>query len=77
MDWDSERSKTYRKAAILSGIPTALPLGVIAGGIMGQWADGALGTDPWLTCFGVLLGMGAGAKVTYDLIKQANREDEQ
>lgn len=76
MEFDPERSKAFRKVAILSGIPFALAGGLIFGGVMGKYADAWLGTGPWLALVGAIFGLAAGARVTADFIKQANREDE-
>ena len=35
-------------------------------GFGGYWLDGKLGTDPWLTVLGVLLGVATGIKVMWD-----------
>jgi F0F1-type ATP synthase assembly protein I len=38
----------------------ALVTCVVLGYFLGHWLDGKLGTSPWLTVVGVLLGTGAG-----------------
>ena len=46
-----------------------LAISVVAGLFAGQWADGKLGTEPWLTLLGLLLGSVAGF---YNLIRILN-----
>lgn len=40
----------------------------------GRWADGELGTEPWLQWIGFVLGLAAGAKSLYVLARQAQTD---
>lgn len=43
----------------LLGLGTTLAVTVLAGLGLGHWADGALGTRPWLLLLGACLGIAA------------------
>ena len=43
----------------------------------GRWADGKLGTEPWLMILGMLVGGGAGFWSMYTKLTAANEREEQ
>ena len=55
----SERRWT-RQAAVLSGVGLTLVIATVLGLWGGYALDGWLGTSPWLTLVGLLLGIAAG-----------------
>lgn len=50
------QTELYRYASV--GLQFAATIGVFA--FLGYWADGKLGTDPWLLIVGVFLGFALG-----------------
>ncbi len=54
----------------LSSIGLVLAISVALGAVGGWWLDNYLGTDPWLTIVGLVLGSAAGF---YELIREVNR----
>ena len=61
-------SQLYRYSGV--GLKYSATLGVFA--FAGYWADGKLGTSPWLLLAGVFLGFGLG---TYSLVLDLSRSD--
>jgi ATP synthase protein I len=55
----SER-RWIRQAAVLSGVGLTLVIATVLGLWGGYALDGWLGTSPWLTLVGLLLGIAAG-----------------
>ena len=55
----------------LCGVGTAATIGfylassVVAGVLLGRWIDGYLGSQPWATVVGIILGMMAGILSIY------------
>ncbi len=60
--------------AFTSGL--TLLAGLFVGYYGGQWLDGRLGTTPWLTLVGTILGIVAGFRVLLrDILREASRQD--
>jgi len=57
----------------LSSIGLVLAISVALGAVGGWWLDGYLGTGPWLTVLGLVLGSAAGF---YELIREVNRRSD-
>ena len=57
MDKPGRRIGRYWSLAAAGG---ELVFGVTSGALIGQWLDHRLGTSPWLTAGGVLLGFALG-----------------
>ena len=53
-------ASALRAAAIVSGIGITMAASVAVGALGGSWLDRHLGTDPWLTVVGFLLGSVGG-----------------
>jgi ATP synthase protein I len=49
-------------------------LGLALFTFIGDWADGKLGTSPWLTLLGVGLGVGAAVRAIQRALRMMNRE---
>jgi len=54
------RSEIFRRAAPYMGLGTMFAAALVMGIGVGYWADGKLGTRPWLTVAGLLLGLVVG-----------------
>ena len=54
----------------LSSIGLTLAISVAIGALGGWWLDEYLGTQPWLTVVGLVLGSAAGF---YELVREVNR----
>ncbi len=68
MEKPAGRSKRLGKVAAAGG---ELVFGVGAGVLVGRWLDRLLGTTPWLTAGGVLVGFASGMWALY---RAATRE---
>jgi F0F1-type ATP synthase assembly protein I len=70
----------YAQYSLLATVPAVLVAGPLIGYFAGSWADGKLGTEPYLMISGVFLGFGAAGIEIYDLVKRAqkleNRKDD-
>lgn len=71
-----QAAAALRSAAILSGIGFLLAGSVTIGTLGGMWLDRWLGTEPWLTALGALLGTAAGFIQMFRLVKltEKNRQ---
>jgi ATP synthase protein I len=57
---DDQRGEAIRQLGPLLGMGTMLAASITLGVLGGYWADGKLGTKPWLTLGGLLLGLAVG-----------------
>jgi len=57
---EDERSEIFRRAAPFLGLGSMFAASLLMGIGAGYWADGKLGTKPWLTLSGALLGLVIG-----------------
>jgi len=60
MDDKNSRSEILRRAGPYMGLGTMFAAAIGLGIWAGYWADGKLGTKPWLTLTGALAGLGIG-----------------
>ena len=62
----------------LSTIGLELRLSIAVGYFGGRWLDGKFGTEPWLQWFGLALGLAAGVRSLYRVVRRAKKilEDE-
>lgn len=44
--------------------------------LIGQWVDGQLGTDPYLTLLGLFLGVFMGFRAVLRVLRDASEEDD-
>jgi len=51
-------------------IPTVIIVAPMIGFGVGYWVDGKLGSSPYLMILGIILGFGAAARETYQIIKR-------
>lgn len=64
-----------RALAGLGGIGFMLAAMAIVGWMVGRYLDGLLGTSPWLSLVGSLLGMAAGFFEVIVLARRAEKEN--
>jgi len=64
-----------RALAGLGGLAFVLGVLTVSGWLLGQYLDRKLGTGPWLSLLGSLLGMAAGFFEVITIVKRAERED--
>ena len=60
MNEKDERGEILRRAGPYLGLGTMFAVSIGLGILAGWWADAKLGTSPWLTLGGALLGMALG-----------------
>ncbi|NLB88128.1 MAG: AtpZ/AtpI family protein [Syntrophomonadaceae bacterium] len=62
------QQKKHWARALSDAINLVTTIAVAVGlcGLGGWWLDGKLGTEPWLTVLGVLLGVATGFKSMWD-----------
>lgn len=60
----------------LSTVGLTLAIAVAIGAVGGVYLDGYLGTQPWLTILGVLLGSAAGFRQLFREINQSSDSDD-
>jgi ATP synthase protein I len=72
---DKETKRTVIQMASVSSIGIALVLAIFGCFFLGRWLDQQLGTEPYLTLLFLLLGIAAGFRNIYVLIKRYLRDD--
>jgi ATP synthase protein I len=72
---DKETKRTVIQMASVSSIGIALVLAIFGCFFLGRWLDQQLGADPYLTLLFLLLGIAAGFRNIYVLIKRYLRDD--
>ena len=66
-------TKWVQQAGLLTSIPFVLLVGPAIGYYAGTAIDRHWSFQPWGMATGLILGLGASARVTIDLIRQANQ----
>lgn len=59
------------RLAVAVAIPTVFAVCALVGVFLGKFADDRLGTDPYLTMVGALLGVGAGFVELFRMLRQS------
>ena len=72
---DKETKRTVIQMASVSSIGIALVLAIFGCFFLGRWLDQKLGTEPYLTLLFLLIGIAAGFRNIYVLIKRYIRND--
>ena len=67
----------YGAAGLYLAVPGILLAAPTIGFFVGDWADGKLGTEPYLMIVGLVLGFIAAAREIYNLLKKAQAMDEE
>ena len=68
-----EQREQLKQLGSLSTIGLELGLSIVLGYLGGRWLDGELGTEPWLKWIGLALGLAAGARSLYRVVRRAQR----
>ncbi|HSN82188.1 MAG TPA: AtpZ/AtpI family protein [Polyangiales bacterium] len=68
-----EQREQLKRLGSLSTIGLELGLSIAFGYLGGQWLDSKLGTEPWLKWIGLGLGLAAGARSLYRVVRRAQR----
>lgn len=68
--------RDFRTYARLGAVGIELAVSTIIGLLGGRWLDGKLGTEPWLSIVGLLLGVAAGFKNLIETVQKAQRESD-
>ncbi len=68
-----EQREQLKQLGSLSTIGLELGLSIALGYLGGRWLDGKLGTEPWLQWIGLALGLAAGARSLYRVVRRAQR----
>ena len=79
MAGESPKSKTQRayEAFSLASLGLEMGVAVFLGWALGQWLDRKFGTDPWLMLFFLLIGVAAGFKAVFRVVRQAKSDFEE
>ena len=67
--------KTYTQMAYASSVGIGLVLAVFGGLYLGNWLDSKLGTSPFFTLVLLLMGVVAGFRSLYLLIRQYFKDE--
>ena len=70
----SERGKQLKAYARVGALGIELAASTVIGLFGGRWLDGKLGTEPWLSIVGLILGVVAGFRSLYQTAKSENRK---
>ncbi len=70
---NKEQREQLKQLGSLSTIGLELGLSIALGYLGGRWLDGKLGTEPWLQWIGLALGLAAGARSLYRVVRRARR----
>jgi len=72
---DKETRKSAIQMAYASSIGIAMVLAIFGCLFLGTWLDGALGTAPYFTLLFLLIGIAAGFRNLYVLIKKYFKDE--
>ncbi|EZH66235.1 MULTISPECIES: AtpZ/AtpI family protein [Geomicrobium] len=76
MAGDNGKRNPHKGVAIVSSVLFSMIGSMFGGLLLGYWADGHLGTTPFLLIVGLLLGMTAGFYGAYQVIKPFLGDDD-
>ncbi len=65
-----------RSAGLLLAIPTLLIVSPLVGFFVGTWVDRWLGSKPWFTIIGLILGFVAAGRETWLIYRRSLKEEE-
>lgn len=74
---DKKNGVKYGAAGLYLAVPGILLAAPTIGFFIGDWADGKLGTQPYLMIVGLVLGFVAAAREIFNLLKKAQAIDEE
>ena len=70
---DPEATRMWQLAGQYSAVGIEMVIAVGVGALGGSWLDERFGLAPWMTAFGLVVGMGAAGLTIYRLIQQSKR----
>lgn len=76
LDEDEEKRQTARMTGIYMTLPFVLAVPPIIGWMIGHWLDSQLGSTPYLMYVMLILGVVAGAREFYRIIKKYGNDRE-
>jgi len=71
---DPEGREQLKTAGRVGAIGIELVIATVLGYLGGRWLDGQLGTEPWLMWIGLVLGLVAGFRSLYVLVRKTRAE---
>ncbi|MBM4333056.1 MAG: AtpZ/AtpI family protein [Deltaproteobacteria bacterium] len=71
---EDEQKKLYKKLARYSAIGLEMGFSVAIGVAIGYFLDRYLNTGPWLTLIFLILGIAAGFRSLFSLVKSLDKE---
>lgn len=71
---DPERRRALRSAGRMSAVGWEFAAAVVGCLLLGWWADKKLGTSPWLSMVGLVLGSFAGFWTLFKAARELSRE---
>jgi len=74
MAMEDEQKKLYKKLARYSAIGLEMGFSVAIGVAIGYFLDRYLNTGPWLTLIFLILGIAAGFRSLFSLVKSLDTE---
>lgn len=74
MAMEDEQKKLYKKLARYSAIGLEMGFSVAIGVAIGYFLDRYLNTGPWLTLIFLILGIAAGFRSLFSLVKSLDKE---
>jgi ATP synthase protein I len=72
---EKESKKAYTQMAYASSIGIGMVLAVFGGLFLGNWLDEKLGTAPFFTFLFLLMGIAAGFRSLYNLIRNYFKDE--
>ena len=69
------RTRGYARTLSATSIGLEMAIAVLLGALFGYWADGKLGSTPWLMILGLAFGFAAGMKGVLRYMRQVARDD--
>ena len=72
-----KKGRDMRLIALYSVVPGLLIVAPLVGFFIGDWADGKLGTEPFLAIAGLILGFASAGKEIYRVIKRASQSKDE
>lgn len=70
----SDRGKQIKTFARIGSLGIEIALSTVIGLVGGRWLDGKLGTEPWLSIAGLVLGVIAGFKSLIETLKKHQQQ---
>ena len=73
---DKETKKSYNQMAYASSIGIGMVLAVFGGLFAGNWLDNKVGTSPFFTFLFLVMGVVAGFRSLYNLIRNYFKDEQ-